>query len=65
MNGNVPPQSSVPASTASPTPPRLFDQLHDKARQRGHSEETITAFIAWSTAYIRYHGLRLVSTNSE
>ncbi len=48
-----------PNSSALPSPPpRLLDQLRLTARQRGHPEQTVTAFADWGRRFILFHGKR-------
>ena len=42
----------------SPTSPRLLEELRGRARQRGHGEATVAAYVNWSTRFIRFHGTR-------
>ena len=36
--------------------PRLLDILRHTARERGHSESTVSSFVDWSERFIRFHG---------
>jgi integron integrase len=51
MTASATPQATPPA-------PRLLDQLRLAARQRGHAEATVAAFVDWALRFIRFHGKR-------
>jgi hypothetical protein len=53
--------TSPATSTAPPIllgGPRLLDLLRQAARERGHGERTVAAFVDWSTRFILFHGKR-------
>ena len=52
--------SAIAASReqTSPAPPRLLDMLQQATAERGHSVETIRAYVDWTTRFILFHGKR-------
>ena len=52
--------SAIAASReqTSPAPPRLLDVPQQAATERGHSVETIRAYVDWTTRFILFHGKR-------
>jgi site-specific recombinase XerD len=50
--------ATQPMPSAAAQPPRLLDQLFQRALQRGHSQETATVYVQWSRRYILFHGKR-------
>ena len=46
---------SLPSPEVSPAaPPRLLGQLCQAARQRGHPEPTVAAFVDWNRRFILF-----------
>ncbi len=52
--------SAIAASReqTSPAPPRLLDVPQQAATERGHSVETIRAYVDWTTRFILFYGKR-------
>lgn len=60
-----PPASDAAAAstaTRSPAPRRLLDQLRDALRSCHYSLRTEQAYVHWTKAFIRFHGLRHPAT---
>jgi hypothetical protein len=43
---------------AVPPPRRPLDQVHDTARNQGHTEPAVLVIAAWCERFIRFHGKR-------
>ena len=52
------PPCSGSQTTMSPRSPRLLDVLGHAAKERGHSAETIRAFVDWTTRFILFNSKR-------
>ena len=50
--------TTTPATSISPTAPRLLDLLRQQIRYLHYSLRTEEAYVHWVRAYIRFHGLR-------
>jgi hypothetical protein len=49
---------AAPVAPAPAQPPRLLDQLLERALQRGHRQDTAAVYVEWSRRYILFHWKR-------
>jgi integron integrase len=52
------PAAAEPPTSPMPRPVRLLDQLRERVRLLHYSRSTEQAYVYWSRAFIRFHGMR-------